>query len=705
MAILLARALLALFLLFITPLSLAVPPAGLSTTDWAAIQAQLPTNTPYQARPVADGWQAQNPAHGFRLHFARDGSTTVQSGPARIRLRLQGVGYGQNLAPVQKPEAQQARGGRVDIRWNGQLREWWVNKADGVEQWLELAQAPGRRPRPDAPLRVELQLHSNLQASLAGEGQARHLLLRGAGQRIHFRKLRVWDADGQALPARMALNPQVDGTSLLAYEIDERKARYPLTIDPAFVQEAYLKASNTGSLDGFGWSVAVDGNTVAVGAVNEGGSGDSLSNSGAVYVFERDTNGDWQQAAYLKASNAASDDRFGSSVALSGNTLVVGATGVDDPASNSGAVYVFERDSMGSWSQQAILQADNAGGSDNFGSSVALSGDTLVVGVPWEASGAAGVTNGGSSGSAGSDDSASGAGAAYVFVRDSNGNWSQQAYLKASNTEAYDNFGSAIAVDGDTLVVGAPSESSDFIGVTAGPNPDVANDNNLASFSGAAYVFVRDGNGNWRQQAYLKASNTDAGDNFGYSLAISGNRLLVGARFEDSAASGINGDDNDNTAAQAGAAYVFVRDGNGNWSQEAYLKASNTGAGDSFGVSVALAGNLAVVGAYMEDSSSTGIDGNQADNGLHDPGAAYVFVHDGQGHWRQQVYLKASNTGSDDLFGWSVATDGTLVLVGAYGEFSNATGVNGNQGDNSMLYSGAAYLFFSLGELFADGFE
>ncbi len=705
MATLLARALLALFLLFITPLSLAAPPAGLNAADWSAIQAQLPTNTPYQARLVADGWQARNPAHGFRLHFARDGSTTLQSGAARISLQLQAVGYGRVMQPLRQPEAQQARGGRVDIRWNGQLREWWVNNADGVEQWLELAQAPGRRPWPDAPLRVELQLHSNLQASLAGEGQARHLLLQGAGQRIHFRKLRVWDADGQALPARMLLNPQADGAAVLAYEIDERKARYPLTIDPAFVQEAYIKASNTGAFDQFGWSVAVDGNAVAVGAPYEDGSGDSLSNSGAVYVFERDTNGDWQQAAYLKASNALNNDRFGRSVALSGNTLVVGAIGVDDPANNSGAVYVFVRDSNGNWSQQAILQADNAGDSDNFGWSVAVSGDTVVVGALNEASSATGVVNGSSSGSAGSDDSATEAGAAYVFVRDSNGNWSQQAYLKASNTEAYDNFGSAVAVDGNTLVVGAIYESSNFTGVTAGQNPDTAGDNNLAGASGAAYVFVRDGNVNWRQQAYLKASNTDAGDNFGYSVAISGNRVLVGARFEDSAASGINGDDNDNTAAQAGAAYVFVRDGNGNWSQEAYLKASNTGADDSFGVSVALSGNLAVVGAEWEDSSSTGIDGNQADNGLYNPGAAYVFVHDGQGNWRQQVYLKASNTGLQDYFGGAVATDGTLVLVGADSEDSNATGVNGNQGDNSSGSSGAAYLFFSLGELFSDGFE
>ncbi len=143
--------------------------------------------------------------------------------------------------------------------------------------------------------------------------------------------------------------------------------------------------------------------------------------------------------------------------------------------------------------------------------------------------------------------------------------------------------------------------------------------------------------------------------------------------------------------ADSGAAYVFVRSG-GIWTQQAYLKASNTGAGDGFGDSVAVSGDTVVVGASGEDSNATGVDGNQGDNSASHSGAAYVFIRSG-GIWTQQAYLKASNTGADDDFGNSVAVSGDTVVVGAYSEDSNATGVDGNQGDNSASASGAAYVF------------
>ena len=129
-------------------------------------------------------------------------------------------------------------------------------------------------------------------------------------------------------------------------------------------------------------------------------------------------------------------------------------------------------------------------------------------------------------------------------------------------------------------------------------------------------------------------------------MAVSGDTVVVGALWEDSSATGVNGNQSDNSAADAGAAYVFVRSGT-TWSQQAYLKASNTGAGDYFGCSVAVSGDTVVVGAYGEDSSATGVNGNQSDNSATDAGAAYVFVRSGT-TWSQQAYLKASNTGADD---------------------------------------------------------
>ena len=219
----------------------------------------------------------------------------------------------------------------------------------------------------------------------------------------------------------------------------------------------------------------------------------------------------------------------------------------------------------------------------------------------------------------------------------------QQAYVKASNTDANDLFGNSVAVSGDTVVVGAIYESSDATGV----NGDQNNDN--AFESGAAYVFVRNG-ATWSQQAYLKASNTDANDLFGFSVAISGDTVVVGAGSEASNANGVNGNQDDNSATDAGAAYVFVRNGT-TWSQQAYLKASNSDAGDFFGSPVVVSGDTVVVGAGSEDSNANGVNGNQTDNSATDAGAAYVFVRNGT-TWSQQAYLKASNTDAGDAFGF-----------------------------------------------------
>jgi uncharacterized repeat protein (TIGR01451 family) len=167
--------------------------------------------------------------------------------------------------------------------------------------------------------------------------------------------------------------------------------------------------------------------------------------------------------------------------------------------------------------------------------------------------------------------------------------------------------------------------------------------------------------------------------------------VVVGAIWEDSNATGVGGNQADNSASNSGAAYVFVRSGS-TWSQQAYLKASNTRADDQFGSSVAILGNTAVVGAPLEDSNATGVDGNQADNTEVNSGATYVFVRSGSS-WSQQAYLKASNTGGGDQFGYNMAISGDTVVVGAFAEASNATGVNGNQGDNTANASGAAYIF------------
>lgn len=563
------------------------------------------------------------------------------------------------------------------------VTEWYVNQSSGLEQGFTFADRPESESK-DEPLRVQIAFGGDLRPQVTADGMA-VMLLKDETPRLSYAGLVSVDSTGSRLPSHF----EVEGERV-SIVVADAGAVYPLTIDPTFTQQAYLKAAVTDSNDTFGMSVAISGDTAVVGAIWEDGvignpnvNSSSFFDSGATYVFVRNA-GMWTQQAYLKASNLGVSDMFGSSVAISGDTIVVGAIGedggngveTDNSAANAGAAYVFVR-SGGVWTQQAYLKASNAGAGDEFGSAVAISGDTIVVAAMKEDSNATTVNGDGS------NNSASTSGAAYVFARNAGG-WNQEAYLKASNAEAADQFGYSVAVSGETVVVGANQESSSATGV----NGNQAS--NSRTWAGAAYVYVRSG-GVWSQEAYLKASDTLNNDEFGAAVAISGDTLAVGAQYEDSAATGVNGVQNNVDVADAGAVYVFVRSGS-SWAQEAYVKASNTGINDHFGMTLAMSGATMVVGAF-EDSNAVGVDGDQSNNLAGNSGAAYVFSRNA-GVWSQQAYLKASNTHLGDQFGWSIGISGDTVIVGANSEDSNAIGVNGTQTDVTSKYnSGAAYVY------------
>lgn len=469
-----------------------------------------------------------------------------------------------------------------------------------------------------------------------------------------------------------------------------------LGVSCADFEQAYIKSSNTEADDTFGHAVALDGDTMVVGAFEEdsASSADQANNaavqSGAAYVFTR-TNGVWSQQAYLKSAvpegGAPVGDSFGFSVAIDGDTIVVGAIGEDSNATGvngdetnntleaSGAAYVFTR-ANNAWTQQAYLKASNTELFDFFGYAVDVKGDTIVVGANNEASNAAGV-NGDQT-----NNDTPGSGAVYVFARQGT-DWTQQAYLKASNPGTSDGFGQAVTMSGDTLVVGAANEASNATSV----NGDETN--NAAPRSGAAYVFTRAGT-DWSQQAYLKTSNSQTNDGFGFAMDVDGDTLVVGALNEQSNATGVNGDEANNAIDKSGAAYVFARVGT-DWTQQAYLKASNPDANDNFGQSVSIDGDTIVVGAHKEGSSATGVDGDGAANDAPLSGAAYMFARVGT-DWTLQAYIKASNVGVDDTFGFSVALSGNTLALGASKESSNATGVNGDQTDDSAVGAGAVYV-------------
>ena len=422
-------------------------------------------------------------------------------------------------------------------------------------------------------------------------------------------------------------------------------------------QQAYIKASNTNNFDRFGSSLALsaDGNTLAIGAAREGsdsvGVGGDQSNtgatgSGAVYVYVR-SGTVWSLQAYVKASNTGAQDEFGHALALSadGSVLAVGALGeasagdgvnadqTNNDAPDAGAVYIFTRNA-GAWAQRDYLKASNSDAEDRFGHAVALSADGtfLAVAAPGEDSAATGIngdrTDNSASGTGGAQ---SGAGAVYVFV-DDNGQWLEDAYIKASNTDADDLFGSTLdlSADGELLAVGARREDSNAIGV----DPPGESDNS-AEDSGAVYVFNRE-IGQWAQRAYLKASNTDRTERFGGSLSLSadGFVLAVGAEGEDSIAVGINGDQTQGINVDVGAAYVFTRVPLGDWTQTSYVKATNsdqssTGFGRelSFGVSVSLSddGQALAVGAYRDNSDATGINGDEVNEDARQSGAVFLY--------------------------------------------------------------------------------
>lgn len=404
-------------------------------------------------------------------------------------------------------------------------------------------------------------------------------------------------------------------------------------------QQAKLTAPDGVVADFFGDSVAVSGSTT--GSTVVVGAAPHSSNSGAAYVFVR-SGRTWSEQAELTASDASPGDQFGISVAVSGAILVVGAQGKN---SHTGAAYVFVRSGT-IWSQQAVLAASDAAALDRFGWSVGISGFTAVVGAYGKNSSA---------------------GAGYVFVG-SGKVWPQETELTPSDSAAGDNFGAAVSISGSTVLVGAPAKGAGAAYVYATPAQQAhltASDGAIRNYfghsvsisgatavvgawgrngnTGAAYVFLRVGS-SWSLQAELTASDRAPSTNFGWSVAISGSTLVVGAPLTNASTSG-------------GAAYVFVRSGT-TWSQQAELTASDRAPFDEFGSSVAVSGSYVVVGAPDRNSLR---------------GAAYVFTSSGA-TWSQQAELTASDGATGDWFGWSVAVSGSTALVGAtaYGDTSRA---------------------------------
>tara|TARA_R110002096_G_scaffold16898_1_gene57632 strand:- start:80421 stop:82268 length:1848 start_codon:yes stop_codon:yes gene_type:complete len=491
---------------------------------------------------------------------------------------------------------------------------------------------------------------------------------------------RQGELSGLSISSRAPLEPAFAPTQLI-YNVDTSVLEEAVTVTPTAENASILVNGMPVESGAASPLIALDlgPNQIAVQVTGEDGDTRNYDVEvvrGALVI---------EQVVYGKASNPDIDDQF-SVVALSGDTLAVGApgedseaTGVDgnqqsNAAENSGAVYVFRREGA-TWVQEAYLKASNAEAGDRFGFEVSLDGDTLAVAAISEDSSSTGI--------GGNEDNndANTSGAVYVFRR-SGETWSQEAYVKASNTDASDRFGTSISLSGDSLAVGAQLEASNASGINGSQN-------NLLASSGAVYVFRRNGT-SWSQEAYIKASNPGLVDGFGESVSLHGDALAVGASAEDSNASGVNGVQDNADAQNSGAVYLFRRSGT-SWSQEAYIKASNVEESDKFGESVALYADTLAVGATREDSSATGVGGSEGDNATSNSGAVYVFRKTGD-TWAQEAYIKAANTDAVDVLGQRLALSNDLLVVAA-NEASNATGIGGNISDNSAEGSGAVYMY------------
>ncbi len=739
-----------------------------------------------------NGFTARNTAQNLKLSFGPS-ETRMVHGAEAFGLRFVGYGRGGKLEQPAAALISSAKN-RIEYR-RGALTEWYVNEAQGLEQGFTLTAPPTLA---SGPLEIALDITGNLHPEPHSSSELTLLDSRGHAV-LRYGDLKAWDARGKHLASRLV----VEGDHRVRVVIDDTGALYPVTVDPTLTQIVLLPSDGASSVH-FGQSLSISGNIALVGAPSEGG------NTGAAYVFVF-SGGAWGQQAKLTASGGGIGDQFGSSVSVDGATAVIGASGVN---SAQGAAYVFAQSGT-TWTLQAKLTAADGAAGDQFGVSVAVSGASAVVGASGSASGpgaayvfagagsawsqqakltaadaaagdlfGASVSLSGTTAVAGAAGKSGSTGATYVFIN-SGTSWSQQAKLTAADGVSGDLFGFSVSISGDTVLAGAPSKTCQFncgtsraggLGgayvfirtgtswsqqaalvssdgggsfgysvAVSGTTAIVLENYNNSFLTGAAFAFVRAGT-NWPQQAKLAASDLVVGDGLA-TAAVSGSAALIGAPTKTggqgavyafvqtgtnwtqqaklippdvSSADGfgsaisVNGETaligSPLKASQQGAVYVFVRSAtDGTWSQQAKLTGAS--GGTSFGKSVSLSGDTAVIGAsntayvflrsgtsWTQQATLAGADTAAGDNfgspvtvdgdtavvsapNKNATGAAYVFVRSGT-TWTQQAKLTASDAVPNDSFGSSVSLSGDAVLLGA-------------RGKNSL--QGAAYVFVRTG--------
>ncbi len=560
----------------------------------------------FYAVPIGDGYRAENPRHDLVIDFGSDG-VHIRAGGAQWGIAFRGISYGETNLPGRESAQLTMDGNRIEYR-RDLGTEWYVNGPMGLEQGFTIDRPPvkvdGR-----APLQIALELSGDLHAMVEPDGTSLAMVQRDGRIAFRYSGLVAIDAAGRELPAWLESIPVSDG-DFVHVHVDDVSADYPIMIDP-LIQKAELTASDGANGDLFGYWTAADGDTIVVGAYG------AQSQKGAAYVFVKA--GAWTtmtQTAKLTASDGVAADWFGVSVSISGNTIVVGT-----PAYSSfspGAAYVFVKPSSGGWvttTETAKLTPSDGIAGDGFGTAVSIDGDTIAVGAYRRSSWA---------------------GAAYVFTKPGSGTLAtttETAKLTASDSAAMDAFGSALSVNGDTILVGAPYKNS---------------------YTGAAYVFLK--GTTWigmTESARLNVPGISAGDYVGVSVSLSGDTAVVGAFAYGQ--------------SHPGSAYVFAKPVGGWAAVEpiAHLTASDGVPNNYFGLPVAVRGDTIVVGAAQTASNA---------------GAAYVYDKPLATGWvtsTESLKLTLASPVANDNFGYGVSIGVNEIVVGAPGRSS----------------TGAAYVF------------
>ncbi len=582
------------------PATLTAPSDAASLRAAYVSAVQRDADPSYAAVTVRPGTlRVESAAQQLTAHLDRQRVQVTHRSGGGVDLTL--ASFGCATAPIPARQALPvAKGNRIEYNRPG-LREWYVNGPLGLEQGF-VVDAPAHQASCGGQLVLRLGLAGSLRPSLSADRSSLDLRSESGQPVLRYQDLYAQDATGRALPTGLALVG-----SQLELWIDDAAATYPITVDPLlrWVEQQKLIASDAAASSYLGGSAAISGDTAILGASGLTVMGKAYA--GGAYVFVR-SGTTWTEQAKLTTTDAASN-AIGDAVALSGDTAVLGARFVDVAGKvYAGAAYVFVRSGT-TWTQQAKLVHPTSTAFDYFGSSVAVSGDTLLVGSP-------------RTDSLGLSDS----GVVLVFAR-AGTTWTKQAELLAGDIRSQGQFGSSVALDGNEAVIGAPWQWA------SGFSPR----------SGEVYVFSRSGT-TWTQTASLQAADGATDDYLGTSVAFFGNLLVAGAPGVDLPAA----------KTAAGAAYLFARSGS-TWTQAAKLTAPDAAQNDGFGTTVSAASDTVAIAAPGADLPSK-----------TEAGAVYLFAS-GAGSWALRTKLVASDAAAAQSFGDGLSLSDDTLVVGASG--------------------------------------